>query len=70
MDNPICQALGRYGTNVLLNIINESGGLPTRNFTRGQFEEHEEISGETMYDTIVERNGKPKHNCHKGKYSS
>jgi aldehyde:ferredoxin oxidoreductase len=66
VDNPISQALGQYGTNVLVNIINEAGGLPTRNFTSGQFDGHEEISGETMYDTIVERNGKPKHNCHKG----
>jgi len=66
IDNPICQALGQYGTNVLVNIINESGGLPTRNFTSGQFDGHEEISGETMYDTIVEREGKPKHNCHQG----
>ncbi len=65
-DNPISQALGQYGTNVLVNIINEAGGLPTRNFTSGQFEGHEAISGETMYDTIVERGGKPKHNCHPG----
>ncbi|WP_028585541.1 aldehyde ferredoxin oxidoreductase family protein [Desulfogranum mediterraneum] len=66
VDNPISQALGQYGTNVLVNIINEAGALPTRNFTTGQFEGHEEISGETMYDTIVERGGKPKHNCHAG----
>jgi aldehyde:ferredoxin oxidoreductase len=66
VDNPISQALGQYGTNVLVNIINESGGLPTRNFTTGQFDGHEEISGETMYDTIVAREGKPKHNCHAG----
>lgn len=66
VDNPISQALGQYGTNVLVNIINESGGLPTRNFTTGQFEGHEEISGETMHDTIVARGGKPKHNCHAG----
>ena len=66
VDNPISQALGQYGTNVLVNIINEAGGLPTRNFTSGQFDGHEEISGETMHDTIVEREGKPKHNCHKG----
>jgi aldehyde:ferredoxin oxidoreductase len=66
VDNPISQALGQYGTNVLVNIINEAGGMPTRNFTSGQFDGHEEISGETMYDTIVERDGKPKHNCHKG----
>ncbi len=66
IDNPISKALGQYGTNVLVNIINEAGALPTRNFTGGQFEGHEKISGETMYDTIVERGGKPQHNCHPG----
>lgn len=66
VDNPISKALGQYGTNVLVNIINESGGLPTKNFTSGQFDKHEAISGETMYDTIVARGGKPKHNCHAG----
>ena len=66
VDNPISQALGTYGTNVLVNIINEAGGLPTRNFSQGQFDGHEEISGETMHDIIVERKGKPKHNCHAG----
>ncbi|HHD64017.1 MAG TPA: aldehyde ferredoxin oxidoreductase, partial [Desulfobulbaceae bacterium] len=66
VDNPISQALGTYGTNVLVNIINEAGALPTKNFTGGQFDGHEEISGETMHDIIVEREGKPKHNCHKG----
>lgn len=66
VDNPISQALGQYGTNVLVNIINEAGALPTRNFTSGQFAGHEEISGETMHDTIVAREGKPKHNCHAG----
>ncbi len=66
IDNPISQALGQYGTNVLVNIINEAGALPTRNFTSGQFAGHEKISGETMHDTIVERGGKPRHNCHPG----
>lgn len=66
INHPVSQALGTYGTNVLVNIINESGGLPTRNFTSGQFEGHEQISGETMHDLIEERGGKVKHNCHKG----
>jgi aldehyde:ferredoxin oxidoreductase len=66
VDNPISKALGQYGTNVLVNIINESGGLPTKNFTAGQFAGHEAVSGETMYDTIVARGGKPRHNCHPG----
>jgi len=66
VDNQISQALGTYGTDVMVNIINESGGLPTKNFSLGQFEGHEKISGETMHDVIEERGGKPKHNCHKG----
>ena len=33
VDNPISKALAQYGTNVLVNIINESGGLPTRNLS-------------------------------------
>lgn len=65
-NHPISQGLGQYGTNVLVNIINESGGLPTRNFTLGQFEGHEKISGETMYEIIEQRGGKPKHGCHPG----
>jgi aldehyde:ferredoxin oxidoreductase len=66
VNHPVSQALGTYGTNVLVNIINEAGALPTRNFTFGQFEGHEQISGETMHATIEARGGKPKHNCHKG----
>ena len=66
VNNPTSQALATYGTNVLVNVINEAGGLPTKNFTAGQFEGHDKISGETMYDIIQERDGKPKHNCHAG----
>ncbi len=66
VDHPVSQALGQYGTNVLVNIVNESGGLPTQNFTKGQFDGHESISGETMHDTIKERGGKVKHGCHSG----
>lgn len=67
MDHPVSgQGLPTYGTDVLVNILNEAGGLPTRNFTDGQFEGHEQISGETMHDTIVARGGKPRHGCHAG----
>lgn len=67
LDHPVSgQGLPQYGTAVLVNILNEAGGLPTRNFTLGQFDAHEKISGETMHDTIVARGGKPKHGCHPG----
>ncbi len=67
LDHPVSgEGLPTYGTNVLVNILNEAGGLPTRNFTYGQFEGHDKISGETMHDTIAERGGKSKHGCHAG----
>lgn len=59
-------ALPKYGTNVLINILNEAGGLPTKNFRMGQFDGAEKISGETMYDTIMSRKGDPTHGCHVG----
>lgn len=60
------QGLPTYGTNVLVNILNEAGGLPTKNFRMGRFEGANKISGEAMYETIVNRKGKPTHNCHAG----
>lgn len=67
LEHPVSgQGLTTYGTNVLVNILNEAGGLPTRNFSVGQFEGADKISGETMHDTIVARGGKPRHGCHAG----
>ena len=43
------EALPTYGTNVLMNIINEIGALPTRNARDVQFEGANEISGEAMH---------------------
>ena len=59
-------ALPKYGTAVLVNILNEAGGLPTKNFRMGQFDGAEKISGETMYDTIMSRKGDSTHGCHAG----
>jgi len=60
------QGLPMYGTAVLINILNEAGGLPTRNFRHGRFEFAEKISGEMVHDTIKERKGIPTHGCHAG----
>lgn len=60
------QALPTFGTNVLTNIINEAGGFPTRNFSAGQFEGADKISGETMREMTLERGGNVKHGCHTG----
>jgi len=67
LEHPVSgQGLPTYGTAVLINVINEAGGLPTRNFRSGQFEQHDAISGETMHDLIEERGGKIRHGCHAG----
>ncbi|MDZ4168227.1 MAG: aldehyde ferredoxin oxidoreductase C-terminal domain-containing protein [Coriobacteriia bacterium] len=58
--------LPTYGTNVLTNILNEAGGLPTRNFSAGSFEFADAIGGETQRDTILARGGNASHGCHSG----
>jgi aldehyde:ferredoxin oxidoreductase len=42
------QGLPTYGTQVLMNVINEIGGLPTRNHQDVQFEGAKDISAEAM----------------------
>jgi aldehyde:ferredoxin oxidoreductase len=47
-------ALREFGTAVLVNLINEYGGLPTRNFQEGYFPDAVSVSGETLKETIFE----------------
>jgi aldehyde:ferredoxin oxidoreductase len=42
------QGLPKYGTQVLMNVINEVGALPTRNHRDSQFEGANKISAEAM----------------------
>jgi len=66
-NNPISgEGLPAFGTNVLVNIINEAGGLPSMNFRSGNSENAEAICGETMADNIKERGGSTTHGCHAG----
>ncbi|MDC7233019.1 MAG: aldehyde ferredoxin oxidoreductase C-terminal domain-containing protein [Spirochaetales bacterium] len=60
------QGLPAYGTNVLSNVINEAGGFPTNNFSKGQFPNVHKISGETQAETEIARGGKATHGCHRG----
>ena len=48
-DNAVTgQGLPTYGTQVLMNVINEMGALPTRNHRDNQFEGAKDISAEAM----------------------
>ncbi len=47
--NPVTsQALPEFGTAVLVNVLNQAGAFPTRNFRESQFEHAEAISGEAL----------------------
>ncbi len=54
--------LNTYGTAVLINIMNEAGGLPTRNFSSGRFESAAKIAGEAIFEGNKERLGKEVYN--------
>lgn len=59
-------AFTKFGTALLVNLINEMGGLPTRYYTLGRFEYAENISGEALYKLIREREGTVSHACSPG----
>ena len=50
--------LPKYGTQVLMNVINEVGAMPTRNMREVQFEGAHKISGEAMHEPR-KSDGKP-----------
>ena len=50
-DNAVTGAgLPKYGTQVLMNVINEMGALPTRNMREVKFEGAHSVSGEAMHE--------------------
>jgi aldehyde:ferredoxin oxidoreductase len=54
--------LNTYGTAVLVNMLNEAGGLPTQNFSRGRFEKAADIAGEAIFEGNKARLGKELYN--------
>ena len=59
-------ALNSFGTGVLVNIVNEAGGLPQRNFSYGQDDRSEKVSGEVKAEEIKKRGGVRPHFCSPG----
>ncbi|HME43441.1 MAG TPA: aldehyde ferredoxin oxidoreductase C-terminal domain-containing protein [Syntrophorhabdales bacterium] len=60
------EALPKYGTNVLTNILSEAGGYPTYNFKVGTFADAAKISGETLAEVEIQRGSIATHGCHMG----
>lgn len=56
--NPVTGGgLPAYGTEILVNILNESGALPTRNWRDGGYFEHaDDTGGETLAEKYLVRN--------------
>jgi aldehyde:ferredoxin oxidoreductase len=52
------EGMPMYGTQVLMNVINEVGALPARNMTDVQFEGASKVSGEAMHEPR-KSDGKP-----------
>lgn len=53
LTSPNKGGLSVYGTNVLMNILNEVGALPTKNSTETYFPNADEISGESIREKIL-----------------
>ena len=51
--NPDTDSLAKHGTASVVMFQNTMGTLPTRNYSEGQFELAEPISGEKMTETIL-----------------
>jgi aldehyde:ferredoxin oxidoreductase len=47
--------LGMFGTAEVVRSQQAAGGLPTRNWSSGVFEDWEKIDGKTMYETILKK---------------
>ena len=50
------EGLPQYGTLALMNVINENGALPTKNYQEAQFEHAEDISGEELAESRLATN--------------
>lgn len=68
MAHPQTAVYAEYGTAAMTLMCNSHGGLPTRNFSSGQFAGAEKISGEAMRELILTRGaeGQTTHACMPG----
>jgi aldehyde:ferredoxin oxidoreductase len=57
MEHPQTKVYAEYGTAAMTKMCHGFGGLPTRNFTSGDFEYEDDISGEAMREILLARGG-------------
>lgn len=68
VNHPQTTSYADYGTAAMANMCNGFGGLPTRNFSEGTFEDVENIGGEELRSILLGRGGlaNPTHACMAG----
>ena len=67
LNHPLIGGLRAFGTPLLVGLMNEMGGLATRNFSRGTFAGAEKIGGEAFAKVLGERkNAAAAHACMRG----
>jgi aldehyde:ferredoxin oxidoreductase len=67
LSHPLMEGLKVLGTPLLVMMINGAGALPTKNYSMGQFEGAEKISGELMMESQAKRpNSQATHRCMAG----
>ncbi len=65
--HPLVGGFQALGTSMLVGLINELGGLPTRNYSAGRFEGAPRIAGEALAGIMGSRKGaSTKHRCMSG----
>lgn len=65
-NHPATKIYRTVGTSAMVRVMQGNGGLPTRNYRDGQFEQFENLSAETFVKNITERGGNPTHACMPG----
>jgi aldehyde:ferredoxin oxidoreductase len=68
IDHPQSHLYRDYGTAAMVQMCQYFGSLPTRNYSSGQFDQADSISGETMREMLLKRGGvsNPTHACMPG----
>lgn len=57
MSHPQTKVYKDFGTLAVLNLCQQFGALPVRNFSQGQLEDPEKLSAETMRELLLQREG-------------
>ncbi len=56
-------AFSTFGTSMGMKTMSNFGGIPTKNFSMGSFNDIDKISGEALHELVIKRGGKKRLAC-------